>query len=697
VRNAFIYALQAAIGSAPEISFTAGTYRGSGTGYGGTLVLDVTFSDTAITNIVRISDAETDHVGDPALPIMFDWIKSHNSTSVDTVTGATFSSRAVITAVEDAAVKAGCSLAAIRAGGTPFVYTPGDKIVGEYDVIVVGAGGAGMSAAAAAAEEMGEDGTVLVIEQMVEEGGNTLVAGGSWQSVRRGDIWEPENITSTANTPWPGFSSTANKSKMVFGYIGMLETILAWEEKPFDVTSTQNTPEYKRGVHDEFMPLLRTLKQQVRYYLEEYAYPAMDAGVAEDQLTLFDSMELHLFQTYYGGLRYDLDGKAIHSNYELAYQVCARSTAAKTWLAEDSAYKFNASAGTLLGSLWKRATSADKWRTYMGIPKAKLLGANDDNEIMYRTEAYELIKVGSRVVGVKAKMYDGTEVEMSATRGVIMATGGYGDNIELVIETNNYWNPDNLDTGTLYTTNRNTSTGKGMLMSEAVGAAVIGTDFTQLMPSGRYNDGKLVGASGPSLIYIAPKGSNMGPEYEGKRYVDENAERDVLSIAGFKYGAGDRGDFIQFTKPFSWGGAPITVTPGFEATKNPDGSYTYGEKIGTGVQTYTASLAAVAEDIGIPAETLKATIMEYDTAYANKDMSELDVPKSAVAAYIGSGRLVDASATTKVLLDTEAQPYVEYLTVNRLASSTHHTMGGLKVDENRHVISTSGNIIPGGR
>jgi hypothetical protein len=133
---------------------------------------------------------------------------------------------------------------------------------------------------------------------------------------------------------------------------------------------------------------------------------------------------------------------------------------------------------------------------------------------MYRTEAYELITAeDGRVVGVKATKYDGTKVEVTATRGVIMATGGYGDNIELVKSTNNYWNSANLATGKLYTTNRNTSTGVGMLMAEDAGAALIGTGFMQLMPSGYFDDGKLCGASGPSLIYIAP----VGPMYRVRR------------------------------------------------------------------------------------------------------------------------------------------------------------------------------------
>jgi hypothetical protein len=61
--------------------------------------------------------------------------------------------------------------------------------------------------------------------------------------------------------------------------------------------------------------------------------------------------------------------------------------------------------------------------------------------------------------------------------------------------------------------------------------------------------------------------------------------------------------------------------------------------------------------------------MEYDRAYAKKNMSTLDVPKSAAASYIGSGRLVDYTVATedKELLDTDELPYVDRVTVYKLA------------------------------
>ena len=53
-------------------------------------------------------------------------------------------------------------------------------VEGTWDVVIVGAGGAGLAAAAEAAQQ---GNTVLVIEKNAEIGGNTLVSGGIFQSV----------------------------------------------------------------------------------------------------------------------------------------------------------------------------------------------------------------------------------------------------------------------------------------------------------------------------------------------------------------------------------------------------------------------------------------------------------------------------------------------------------------------------------
>jgi urocanate reductase len=176
------------------ISFTPGTYTGKGVGFGGEVVIDVTFSEDTITDIKLVSSKETDHVGTPAFDIMFEAIKAHTSTGVDAVSGATLTSNAVLRAVEDAAAQAGCDKNNLRVGKIPFELKPGEKIVDTFDVVVVGAGGAGVSAAASAAQN---GATVCIIEKEPEAGGNTLVSGCSFQAVLDCLVWDPNTPDAT--------------------------------------------------------------------------------------------------------------------------------------------------------------------------------------------------------------------------------------------------------------------------------------------------------------------------------------------------------------------------------------------------------------------------------------------------------------------------------------------------------------------
>ena len=52
------------------------------------------------------------------------------------------------------------------------------------------------------------------------------------------------------------------------------------------------------------------------------------------------------------------------------------------------------------------------------------------------------------MIGVKATRYDGTPVTAYANKGVILATGGYAANIDMVLDTNVYWSSEYLTEAT---------------------------------------------------------------------------------------------------------------------------------------------------------------------------------------------------------------------------------------------------------
>ena len=640
VKTAVGNALAQARGEAQEvaeIAFTPGTYEGTAAGYNGDVVLSVTFSEDAIESIEVVSSVETEHVGDVAYDILFPEIIEYTSTGVDAVSGATFTSRAVFNAVNAAAEQAGCDVAALQAGAKPFAYEAQEPIEVTHDVVIVGAGGAGIAAAAQAAQN-GD--TVLVIETNAEVGGNTLVSGGQYQSVMPYLVWDPEDPDATTGVGFDG--NTYDKVKSVQGCIDELKAILEWNEEEFDADYYKDH-EYvagdmkelsKHGVHADYLPVLQALKAEIQAYLD-WAQPQLDAGVPESQLTLFSTLNLHIFQTYYGGLRQSADGSEwIYGDIDLVTQFIEDGQELKPWLEEMGSTFIEDTQPTLIGALWYRENEfigadvdtdgdgetesyAGRWGTYFVAPMNEFLSANEANEIMLRTTAESLITddTGS-VIGVKATRYDGTEVTAYATKGVILATGGYAANIDMVLDTNVYWSSEYLTEATK-TTNRSSLTGSGIDMAVEVGAATTGMGFTQLMPISWVDNGNLAFGGGNYAVYINPT--------TGKRFVDEGSERDVLSLAEFENGMevnGTKGVFIEIynvTEPIP---GPIQLEEG-----DFDGRY-YTRK--------ATELGELFAEIGVTADpdVVLETIRNYDMAVMGQGEFE-DVGKAIASRTIG--------------------------------------------------------------
>ncbi|MBR0408087.1 MAG: FAD-dependent oxidoreductase, partial [Clostridia bacterium] len=456
-------ALAQARGEAPteggEIAFTAGDYEVSAAGYNGDSTFKVTFSDTALTAIEVVKNTETAHVGDVAFDIMIPEMIQANGSGVDGVSGATFSARALRTAVNTAAEQAGCTnLDAFKSNKVE--HAAGDPIEAEYDVVIVGAGGAGIAAAAQAVQD---GNTVLIIEKNAEVGGNTLVSGGQYQSVMPYLVWDPADPDATTGV-YAFNGETYNKVKSVPGCINELKMILNWNEEPFD-EEYYKTNEFvagdaaelsKHGVHAEYLPVLKELKAEIQAYLD-WAQPKLDSGVSENQLTLFSTLNLHIFQTYYGGLRQSADkSQWIYGDVDLVKQFIEGGQGLKEWLEAQGAAFIEDGQPTLIGALWYRENEftpeQGRWGAYFLAPMSTIKGA-EGNEIMLRTTAKELIVEDGKVTGVKAEKFDGTPVTAKAKKGVVLATGGYAANIPLVLEGNVYWSEEYLTSSTK-TTNR---------------------------------------------------------------------------------------------------------------------------------------------------------------------------------------------------------------------------------------------------
>ncbi|MBR0253214.1 MAG: FAD-binding protein, partial [Synergistaceae bacterium] len=417
-------------------------------------------------------------------------------------------------------------------------------------------------AAAAQAAQLGNK--VLLIEKNAQVGGNTLVSGGQYQSVMPYLVWDPKNPDATTGV-YEFNGQTYEKVKSVQGCINELKMILNWDEKPFDA-EFYKTHEYvagdalelsKHGVHAEYLPILKALKAEIKEYLD-WAQPKLDSGTPENQLALFSTLNLHIFQTYYGGLRQSADkSQWIYGDVNLVKQFIEKAQGLKEWLEAMGATFHEDTQQTLIGALWYREnefiganvdTDGDgkpeeykgRWGTYFVAPRTEFLKADKDNKILLRTSVDELIKRDGRIIGVKATRFDGTKIEAYATKGVILATGGFAANLKRVVDNNIYWSSEYLSTSTK-TTNRSSLQGDGITMAEKVGAASTGMGFTQLMPISWIDNGNLAFGGGNYACWINPN--------TGHRFVDEGSERDVLSLAEFKNGMeykGSKGVFLEF-------------------------------------------------------------------------------------------------------------------------------------------------------
>ncbi len=671
-----------------QLEYTPGTYTVTAKGFHGPITLDVTFTESQLKAIDVVSEEETPDVGHSAIPVVASRIIKAQGLHIDCVTGATITSEAVKEAVRQAAIEANVSdLTAFNKNRSK--VRKGEKIKGTWDIVIIGGGGAGLAAAAQAAQD---GNTVLIIEKNLELGGNTVVSGGIYQSVTPYLVWDPKDPDAKQGKGYDGMMY--DKVKSEDGCINTLRMILDWSEKPFDLDyykthkfiAGDEKDLMKHGVHQEYLPTLKALKAEIREYLD-WADKQLKSGKKEREITMFSTNNLHIFQTYYGGLRPSLDGKEwCYGKAEMVKQFIEEGQSLKPWLM-DMGVNFAETQGLIVGSLWYRGNlmnhtivmNEGKQDTIFGTkgpyimaPYCSFINANEENKVMTLTTAKELIINDGRVEGVMAVSDEGAKVYAYARKGVIIATGGYAANISKVVETNKYWSGEYL-LPTTKTTNRSSLQGDGIWMAQAIGADVTGMGWTQLLPLAFAQTGNIAFGSVDNAILVSPQ--------NGKRFVDELSERDVLSIKAFEHGIelmGAKGVHLYIS--------------GNVLKGHSKGAHTIGDMDMNQYTTNIHELPAILKKVGIKADadTIINTIRKFDLAVINGQPIP-DVNKKIISDIIGKvERKADGSYDPKTYdLDNST------FTIRILAPATHHTMGGLRVDLSRHVLDTNGQPIAG--
>lgn len=162
-----------------------GSYEGTGKGHGGDVKVTVEVKDHAITAVLVSEHQETPGIADKPLEAVPQRIIDAQSLSVDTISGATETSMAILTGAEEALKAAGADMELLKAASES--QREAQHIEREADIVIVGGGVAGLTAAVEASTT-GLD--VVLIEKMGMLGGSTSLSGG--KILAAGSVFQKE-------------------------------------------------------------------------------------------------------------------------------------------------------------------------------------------------------------------------------------------------------------------------------------------------------------------------------------------------------------------------------------------------------------------------------------------------------------------------------------------------------------------------
>ena len=456
----FGYGCGAKSASTSSDAGVSGDFTATAKGFGGDVSVTLTLTDGVITGCTAEGKDETEGVGSQAIAKMPGEIAESGSIAVDGVSGATITS----TAIKEAA-----AAALTAAGLNPDDYKTAvendaaaeDSTV-DADVVVVGAGGAGMTAAITAAAE-GK--SVVILESQSMVGGNSVRATGGMNAGKT--VYQDENE----------FGESAGVEK------------------------TLKTAAEKYADNETITALAKTVSEQWA------AYQANPTGY-------FDSVELMELDTMIGG-------KGINDP-ELVETLCANSADAIDWLDEHGITLHNVSSfGGASVKRIHRPVNAEGKTVSVGSYMIPLLQENCEKagvKMMLDTTATEILTdANGAAVGVKATGASGETVTVNA-KAVVLATGGFGANLDMVVK----YKPELKG---FMTTNAPGIQGQGIEMAQAIGAATVDMDQIQIHPTVEANTAALIteGLRGDGAVLINEEGKRFIDEV-GTRDVVSAAE-----------------------------------------------------------------------------------------------------------------------------------------------------------------------------
>ena len=557
---------------------TAVVGTGTGRGFGGEITVTITMDGDKIAYVEITGPNETQGIGSN---IINEWPQAFVEANgiVDTYTGATFASitrRGVIEAAIAALVAAGLNADDYM---REYVSDKGEDQALEADVVIVGAGGAGMTAAIVAADQ---GRSVVIVESQPAVGGNSVKSTGGMNAAK-----------------------TEYQDKNTFAEGAGIEKTLRSAEAYAD---------------NEAIMKLRDI------VAEQYA--------AYDGNGYFDSPELFALDTLVGG-------KGLNDP-ALVETLVNNSEAAIAYLSSIGIDLNNVAAfGGASVKRIHRPVNAEGKVVSVGayvVPRLEeALKARDSITLLLDTTATKILTDNTgAALGIEAEGKTGNKVTVTA-KAVILATGGFGANLDMVKQ----YAPQ-LDG--FMTTNASGIQGQGIQMAKALGAATVDMEQIQIHPTVQADTASLIteGLRGDGAILV---------NAEGQRFIDEVGTRDVVSAA-------------EIAQPgsFSW----LVVDQ-----KMVDASSVIQGYINRGFMYSGDSYEALAAELGIPADAFAETMNKWNGCVAEKNDPDFN--------------------RTSFAQPLDTAPYYAV----KVTAGIHHTMGGLVIDSETHVLNTEGQIIPG--
>ena len=303
--------------STGEAIYTPGTYTGTATGIGEVKVT-MTFSETAITDVVIDASNETESIGGVAAPTLKDALMAAQSTEIDNISGATITTNAVKKAAASCIEQA---MGVHTAGGDTAASSSDEDWLGtepeideskvaktvDVDVAVVGCGIAGV----AACRSVAEDGGLVAAFEKADgpqcRSGEYAVINGKVQAKWGRDTWTREQIDDIIDSHMVESTYRCKRSIMSKWAHNIGETFDWWVEANPDLYYAETT---RSAIPDEsadnfIIPIFYPLPEHYDWKQERFpCYPTSVEFKPDQHVTVEANMQKAIdtgnVQTFYG-------------------------------------------------------------------------------------------------------------------------------------------------------------------------------------------------------------------------------------------------------------------------------------------------------------------------------------------------------------------------------------------------------------